>query len=99
VTESPAHRRAAIVSRLLAAIVGGWVFALGFVMLGLALGRRAGLSYDDAQTLSCLLVFVVYVATVCWSFTPASGARVWGVLVGGGVLMCAAGWWMMAPGA
>jgi hypothetical protein len=93
------RRRAAIVSRVLAAIVGGWVFAWGFVVLGIALGRRAGLSYEDAQTLSWLLVFLVYVATACWSFAAASALRVWAVLVGGGAAMTGAGWWLLRAGA
>lgn len=91
----PWRRRAAISSRVLAAVAGGWVFAWGFVMLALALGRRAGLSYADAQTLSWLLVFLVYVTTACWSIAAARIVRVWAVLVGGGVSMTLAGWWLM----
>jgi hypothetical protein len=89
-------RRAAIVSRVLAAVAGGWLFAWGFVVLCLALGRRAGLSWADAQTLAWLLVFGVYVTTACWSFCAARAARVWLVLVGGGLLMTGAGWGLMA---
>ena len=93
------RRRAAIASRVLAAIVGGWLFAWGVVMLALALGRRAGLSYTDAQTLAWLLALLAYVAVACWSFAAASGLRVWTVLVGGGALMTAAGWWLLVRAA
>ncbi len=92
---SIAHRRAALASRVAAALVGGWAFSWGFVVLALALGRRAGLSYEDAQTLAWLLVFPVYVAVLCGSFAAASGLRVWVVLVGGGLAMTGAGWWLM----
>lgn len=88
-------RAAAIASRVLAALVGGWAFAWGFVMLALALGRRAGLSYADAQTLAWLLVFLLYVATVCWTFSARSAARVWLVLLGGSAAMTGAGWWLL----
>ena len=95
-TPSPSRRRRlAIASRVLAALGGGWVFAWGFVMLALALGRLAGLSYADAQTLAWLLVFLVFVATICWSFSAESGMRVWAVLVGGGLAMTGAGWWLI----
>lgn len=93
------RRRAALLSRVLAAIVGGWLFAWGFVMLGIALGRRAGLPYEDAQTLTWLLVFLVYVGTACWSFVAASAWRVWAVLAGGGAAMTAAGWWLLRASA
>ncbi len=99
-TPSPSvRRRLAIVSRVGAALGGGWVFAWGFVMLALALGRRAGLSYADAQTLAWLLVFPVYATAVCGSFAASSGARVWAGLVGGGLAMTGAGWWLMRVGA
>jgi hypothetical protein len=92
----PRHAgRAAVASRILAAVVGGWCCAWGFVMLCLALGRRAGLAYADAQTLAWLLVFPLWVAAICWSFAAASGARVWLALAGGGALMAAAGWWLL----
>ncbi len=80
---------------MLAALLGGWVFAAGFVVLGLALGRRAGLSFADAQTLAWLLVFLVYVAMICWSVSAPSVARAWAVLAGGGLAMGGAGWWLM----
>lgn len=91
---APWRRRAAVASRVLAAIAGGWLFSAGFVVLGLALGRRAGLSFADAQTLAWLLAMPLYVAIVCWAFAARSGARVWAVLVGGGLAMGALGGWI-----
>ena len=91
----PWRRAAAIASRVAAALAGGWLFAAGFVVLCIALGRCAGMAYADAQTLSWLLVFLLWVAVVCWAFSAASTAKVWGVLVGGGLAMGAAGWCLM----
>lgn len=85
----------ALVSRIAAAFVGGWAFAWGFVIVCLAAGRHAGLSYTDAQTLAWLLAFPLYVATICWSFAARSGVRAWGVLAGGGALLTLAGRWLM----
>ena len=84
-----------VASRVLAAFGGGWLFAAGFVTLALALGRLAGLSYADAQTLAWLLAFPLFVATICWAVAAASGARVWAVLVGGGLAMTALGTWLV----
>lgn len=91
-SRAPWRRRAAVASRVLAAIGGGWLCSAGFVVLALALGHRAGLSFADAQTLAWLLAMPLYVAIVCWAFAARSGARVWAVLVIGGLLMGAAGW-------
>lgn len=95
-TSSPApwRRRAAVASRVLAAIAGGWLFSAGFVVLGLALGRRAGLSFADAQTLAWLLAMPLYVAIVCWTFAARSAWRVWAALVGGGLATGFLGWWI-----
>lgn len=95
----PWRRRGALASRVLAATAGSWLFAWGFVVLGIALGRRAGLPYEDAQTLARLVVFLVFVATACWAIAASSALRVWAVLAGGGVAMTGAGWWLLRASA
>lgn len=92
-SSSPA-RAAAIVSRILAAVVGGWGFTWGFVTLGIALLVAGSMTYHDAQTLMFLLAFLVYLAFFLWTFSEASLARVWLVLAGGGAAMTGLAWWI-----
>ena len=84
-----------VASRIAAGVLGGWAFAWGFVVLGIALLMRAGMPYGDAQTLTYLLAFLVYLVVFCWAFASARLARVWLVLAGGGGAMTALGWWLM----
>lgn len=79
-------------SRVAASLVGSYAFVFGFVSLGTVLGVAAGMPYGEAQTLFYLLAFLLYVACFCWAFLPASGARVWSVLLGGGLAMTGSGW-------
>lgn len=81
-----------ITSRIAAALLGGYAFVWGFTVLGIALGLRAGLEYEDAQTLIYLLAFIVYLVLFCWAFAAASLRRVWMVLAGGGAAMSLAAW-------
>jgi hypothetical protein len=87
-------RAAAIVSRILAAVVGGWGFTWGFVTLGIALLVAGGMGYHDAQTLVYLLAFLVYLVFFLWAFSEASLRRVWLVLAGGGAAMTGLAWWI-----
>ena len=64
-------------------------------VVGIALGVGAGMDYDDARMLLYLVAFLVFVAVFCWSFAASSLKRVWLVLVGGGALMTAAGWFLI----
>lgn len=79
-------------SRVAASLLGSYAFVFGFVTLGTALGVAAGTPYGEAQTLMYLLAFLLFALCFCWAFIPASGARVWGVLLGGGAAMTGAGW-------
>ena len=84
--------RLQIASRVAAGVLGGWAFAWGFTTLGIAALLLAGLSYEDAKTLVYLLVFLVYLAALCWAFAAARAAQVWWVLAGGGAAMTALAW-------
>jgi hypothetical protein len=52
------------------------------------------MAYSDAIALAALYAFVVFLVTFLWAFAAGSAVRVWGVLLGGGAVMTAAGWWM-----
>ena len=83
-----------ITSRVAASLLGSYAFVWGLVMLGVALCLQAGMTYSDAIALAALYAFVVFLVTFLWSFAAASAVRVWAVLLGGGALMTAAGWWL-----
>lgn len=85
---NPAH----IVSRVAASLFGGWLFVWGFVTLAITAQVALGQPYGEAHTAAMLLAFIVFLVVFCWSFAAARLARVWAVLLGGGLLMTAAGW-------
>jgi hypothetical protein len=81
-----------IVSRVVAALAGGWLFVWGCTTLGISLGLLAGVSYRESVELAYLLAFPLFLIVFCWAFAAASGVRVWLVLAGGGGLMSLAAW-------
>jgi hypothetical protein len=82
----------AIVSRVAASLLGGWLFVWGCTTLGIVLGLHAGVAYREAVELAYLLAFLLFLTVVCWAFAAASVARVWAVLAGGGALMSLLAW-------
>jgi hypothetical protein len=82
--------RLAALWRALAAIGGGYAFCWGFVALGVAGLYALGMAFHDAEHLSSILAFLVYVAVFLWAFAARSLVRVWVVLLGGGALMAGA---------
>lgn len=82
--------RLAALWRALAAILGGYAFCWGFVALGVAGLYALGMAFHDAEHLSSILAFLVYVAVFIWAFAARSLVRVWVVLLGGGALMAGA---------
>jgi hypothetical protein len=81
-----------IVSRIAAAILGGYAFVWGFTTLLIALALAASLPFGDAQTTAYLLAFLVFLGAFLWAFAARRVALVWGVLGGGGVVMTAIAW-------
>ena len=81
-----------IVSRIAAALLGGYAFVWGFTTLGIVLGTVIGATYGDAQTTLYLLAFLVFLIVFLWAFVARSTVRVWGVLAGGGALMTLLAW-------
>jgi hypothetical protein len=81
-----------IVSRIAASLLGGYLFVWGCTTLGIMLLVAADMPYGEAQTLTHLLAFLVFLAVFCWAFAAASLVRVWTVLAGGGAIMTGAAW-------
>lgn len=63
-----------ILSRTVAALVGGYVFTYAFTA---ALARLLPLDNVDSLIVSSLLSFVVYTFAILWAFAARSQARAW----------------------
>jgi hypothetical protein len=83
----PPPTAGAIVSRIFAALVGGYAFMWGFATLGITGLVAAGMEYDEAWMLVMMLAFLVCLAAWLWAFSTRSLLRVWLVLAGGGAAM------------
>ena len=84
--------RAHVVGRVVAGILGSYVFTWGFITLTIACAVALGLPYGEALTVASLLAFLVLLVAFCWAFTASSLARAWTVLCGGGLIMTGGGW-------
>lgn len=81
-----------VASRFGGAIIGGYIFALGFVAICSLVGFGAGLAFSDAQTLALMLGFLVFLGALLWAFVPRRNTVVWAVLAGGGLAMSVVAW-------
>jgi hypothetical protein len=81
-----------LVSRIAAAVVGGYAFVWGFTTLLIALALVMGLPYGDAQTTAYLLAFLVFLGAFLWAFSVRRVLVAWLVLGGGGLLMTLLSW-------
>lgn len=82
--------RVQVVSRVLAAVVGGYAFCWGLSALGVAGLYGAGMDFHDAEHLSAMLAFLAYLAVFLWAIAARSLVRVWAVLLAGGAAMAGA---------
>ena len=76
--------------RVAAALFGGYAFTWGLIALGTAGVFAAGMEFHDAEHLSAMLGFLVYLTVFLWAFAARRLALVWAVLLGGGALMAGA---------
>lgn len=79
-----------VVLRIAAGLLGGYAFTWGFIALGVTLLFAAGMAFHDAEQLSSMLGFLVFLAVFLWAFAARSLPRVWLALAGGGALMAGA---------
>ncbi len=88
------------ISRVLAALVGGYAFTWGFTALGIAGLVAVGVDFHEAETALMLLAFLIFLPLFLWAFASPRQHRVWAVLGGGAVLMTVAAWglqWVLMP--
>jgi hypothetical protein len=86
-TSPPAQRVLPLLSRIAAAVLGGYAFCWGVVALGLSGFYAAGMAFHDAEHLSSIVGLLAYLVVFCWAFAARRLSRVWAVLLGGGALM------------
>jgi hypothetical protein len=79
-----------MLSRIAAALLGGYAFCWGVIALCAAATFPLGTEFHDGETLGLILALLLYPAAFLWAFAARSLWRVGTVLVGGGALMAAA---------
>ena len=80
-------RPLSLLSRIAAAVLGGYAFCWGFIALGLAGFYAAGMPFHDAEHLSGMLGVLLFLVAFCWVFATQRVGRAWAVLLGGAALM------------
>lgn len=83
------HRnpRMVIALRISAAIFAGYGFTWGFIAVATAGLFALGMAFHDAEHLSAILGFLIYLCAFLWAFVDRNLGRVWATLVGGGAVM------------
>lgn len=84
------NSRTLLALRAIAAVFLGYGFTWGFIALGTAGMFALGLPFHDAEQLSVILGFLIYLCAFLWAFAARSLARVWIVLAAGAALMAIA---------
>lgn len=91
----PVNVRLAVVSRVLAAALGGYLLA---ALTSVCVTQFAPLARADAVVLGMTLSFLVYLPAVLWCFVSRSAWRAWGgVLLPSAILAAmytASRWWL-----
>jgi len=82
--------RSDIVSRTLAAVFGGYAFTWGLIAFGMAAMVAADMEFHDAEHLTAIIGFLVFLTIFLTAFAARNIVRVWLVLVGGAVVMASA---------
>ena len=77
----------ALVSRIAAAVLGGYAFAWGLVAATTSLAVAAGMGFHDAEFLSSLLGVLAFLGVMLWAIAARRLWRVWAVLAVGGAAM------------
>jgi hypothetical protein len=76
-----------IMSRVAAAIFGGYLFAWGCAALGSVSLAGLGMARSEAVVSATMPAFVAYLVATVWAFAARRVGRVWLTLAGGGGLM------------
>ncbi|MFX1682013.1 iron uptake protein [Mitsuaria sp. CC2] len=81
----------ALLSRIAAAILGGYAFCWGFIAIAHSGMYALGMPFHDAEHLSAILGLLLFLVLFLWTFATRRLGVMWAVLlVGGGVMTGAA---------
>lgn len=78
-----------LASRVGAALLGGYAFTWGTIVLVIAAMTAAGAEFHDGEHLAYLVGILVFLVAFLAAFAARSLRRTWIVLAGGGALMSA----------
>lgn len=76
-----------IASRTAAAMLGGYAFTWGVIAFATAALFAAGMEFHDAEHLSTIIGFLVFLVAFLMAFAARSLAKAWLVLAGGGAAL------------
>ena len=82
-----------IASRILAAVVGGYLLSAGLVTLA-AMGLGQAMDQSEAVVLTSMLGFLLYLALVLWAFAEQRLWRIWTVMAGGSAVSLGLALWL-----
>lgn len=88
-SSTPARPGLLVLSRLAAAVFGGYALAAAVAVF---LGAVLPSARADAVLAGMQLSFVVHTLAVIWAFSPVSPARVWAGLLVPAVVLATCGW-------
>ena len=91
-----ANEIVSIISRIAAAVFGGYGFTWGFTALSTALLTLVMLK-SEAVITATMLGFIIYLIAVIWAFSARRILVVWLILAGGGALMTQLAFYLPRP--
>ena len=88
---TPGSPRLYLAARIVAAVLGGYAFAWGFIATCASLMSAGGMGFHDAEFLGSLLGVLAFLIAFLWTFAARRLGLVWVVLLGGGALLAGIG--------
>ncbi|HEY1394590.1 iron uptake protein [Roseateles sp.] len=79
-----------LLSRIAAAILGGYAFCWGFIAIAHSGLYALGMSFHDAEHLSAILGVLLFLVVFLWSFAARRIGVTWAVLLTGAGVMTGA---------
>ena len=79
-----------LLSRIAAAILGGYAFCWGFIAIAHSGLYALGMPFHDAEHLSAILGVLLFLVVFLWTFAARRVGLCWAVLLGAGGLMTGA---------